>query len=99
MKNSNYPNIIFLLIDGLRADHCFGENKKANTPTIDSLIKSGVYFKNSISSTDITGYSMRSIFLGRFPFNCRKSRENIFRKIKLSYNTKKIRISSLCTYG
>jgi len=77
MKNITYPNIIFLLIDGLRADHCFGKNKKAKTPTIDSLIESGTYFKNSISCTDITGYSMRSVFLSRFPFNCGKNKERV----------------------
>jgi arylsulfatase A-like enzyme len=77
MKNNNYPNIIFLLIDGLRADHCFGKNKKANTPTIDSLTKSGIYFKNSISCTDITGYSMRSIFLSKFPFDCGKNKDRV----------------------
>lgn len=95
MKNSNYPNIIFLLIDGLRADHCFGENKKANTPTIDSLIKSGVYFKNSISSTDITGYSMRSIFLGRFPFNCGKNKE----KVEKTYSEKSSYLTTLKKSG
>ena len=38
MKDTIYPNIIFLLVDGLRADHCYGKNKKAKTPIIDSLI-------------------------------------------------------------
>ena len=36
MKN---PNIIFFLIDGLRADQIYGENKTSVTPNIDSLRK------------------------------------------------------------
>ena len=33
------PNIIFLLVDGLRADQCFGKDKTSVTPNIDSLIQ------------------------------------------------------------
>ena len=95
MKDTIYPNIIFLLIDGLRADHCFGENKKAKTPTIDSLIKSGIYFKNSISSTDITGYSVRSIFSSRFPFGCGKNKE----KVEKTYSEKTSYLTTLKKSG
>jgi len=43
------PNIIFFLIDGLRADQCFGNDKTSFTPNIDSLRKKGTYFTNAFS--------------------------------------------------
>jgi arylsulfatase A-like enzyme len=62
------PNIIFILIDSMRADKCFN-NKNIQTPSIDLLIKKGVYFENAFSSSDytITGYG--SIFTGMYPIN------------------------------
>ncbi len=95
MEDTNYPDIIFLLVDGLRADHCFGKNKKAKTPTIDSLMKSGIYFKNSISCTDITGYSIRSIFSGRFPFGCGKNKK----KVEKTYSEKTSYLTTLKKSG
>ena len=68
MTDNDYPNVLFILIDGLRADYLYGGNKTVETPNIDSLTGSGVYFENAISSTDITGYSLKSIFSGCFPF-------------------------------
>ena len=38
------PNILFFLIDGLRADQCYGSDKKSHTPFLDSLVDNGVYF-------------------------------------------------------
>ena len=63
------PNIFFILADSMRGDRCFGKNKTSNTPNIDSLISKGVYFEQTISSSDytITGYG--SIFTGLFPIN------------------------------
>jgi arylsulfatase A-like enzyme len=95
MKDTIYPNIIFLLVDGLRADHCYGKNKKAKTPIIDSLIKSGIYFKNSISCTDITGYSMKSIFSSHFPFDCGKNKE----KVEKTYSEKTSYLTTLKKSG
>ena len=70
MTKGPHPNILFLLVDGLRADYFHGENKIAETPAIDSLIDSGVYFENAISCSDITAYSLKSIFSGCFPIGC-----------------------------
>ena len=55
------PNIIFFLIDGLRADQVYGQTKTSVTPNIDSLIKKGQYFTNTFSSVDGT------IFHSNFP--------------------------------
>ena len=57
-----HPNIIFLLVDGFRADQCFGKDKTSVTPNIDSLIQKGMYFTNAYSSVDGTILSLRTIF-------------------------------------
>jgi len=62
------PNILFILVDSLRADKVFGKNKTSQTPNIESLIKNGVYFEQAICSTPATGVSLSSIFTGLYPF-------------------------------
>ena len=47
------PNILFLLIDSLRADKCFGDKKTSITPNLDSLIKNGTYFSQTICSAPV----------------------------------------------
>ena len=61
------PNVFFITIDSLRHDHCFGKNRTTKTPNIDSLINSGAYFTQAISSADQTGTSLASIYTGLFP--------------------------------
>ena len=63
------PNIFFVTVDSLRADRCFGENRSAKTPNLDSLIKKGIYFSQAISAADQTGASLSSVFSGIFPIN------------------------------
>ena len=63
---SELPNVLFLLIDALRADQCYDNETK--TPTIGSLIENGVYFKQAISSNDGTFLSLNSLFSGGFSF-------------------------------
>ena len=62
------PNILFIVIDSLRADYCNGEKKTSRTPNIDFLIKNGVYFKQAISSIDGTFGSLGCIFTAKYPF-------------------------------
>ena len=61
-----YPNIIFLIIDGLRADQFYGNNRTCKTPNIDSLIKNGIYYEQAVSSTDGTIVSLNTIFNSSF---------------------------------
>ena len=61
------PNILFFLIDGLRADQCFGKDKTSYTPNIDSLIQKGTYFSNAFTSVDGTGLSLRAISHSLYP--------------------------------
>ena len=60
------PNIIFFLVDGLRADQCFGKDKTSSTPNIDSLRKKGTYFTNAFTSVDGTIVSLNTIFNSHF---------------------------------
>jgi arylsulfatase A-like enzyme len=61
------PNILFLTIDSLRADKCYGKNKSSKTPNLGSLINQGIYFNQAISTSDQTGTSIASIYTGLFP--------------------------------
>ena len=61
------PNIIFFLVDGLKADQCFGKEKTSLTPNIDSLRKKGTYFTNAITSVDGTILSLGTIFHSLYP--------------------------------
>ena len=63
-------NILFLVIDGLRSDKCFGPNKTSLTPNLDSIIEKGIIFPNSICPGFSTIPSMSSIFTSMFPHEC-----------------------------
>ena len=62
------PNVLFLIIDSLRADRFSGKERSCKTPHIDSLLKNGVYFNNTISSSDVTGICLGNIFSGMYSF-------------------------------
>ena len=60
------PNIIFFLIDGLRSEQFYGNNRTCKTPNIDSLVSKGMYFEQAISSADGTSTSLNTIFSSKF---------------------------------
>lgn len=62
------PNIIFIMIDALRADRV-GYNGHVNdtTPALDSFSKKGVRFKNAYSHSSHTKISIASLFTGLVP--------------------------------
>jgi len=62
------PNILFIVIDSLRADKFYGVSKTSVTPNFDSLLENGAYFTQAISSVASTSPSMGSMFTGLFPF-------------------------------
>ena len=76
------PNIIFFLVDGLRADQCFGKDKTSFTPNIDSLIQKGMYFTNAFTSVDGTIISLNTIFSSNFQVG----NATRFQKISLNEN-------------
>ena len=62
------PNVLFILVDGLRADQCYGVDKKSHTPFLDSLINDGVYFNNAFSPADGTTISLNCLLNSKFQF-------------------------------
>jgi len=64
----NRPNILFILIDTVRADHmgCYGYPKDT-TPYIDTLAADGVLFDTAIAHAPYTTPSVASVFSGRYP--------------------------------
>jgi len=73
------PNILFLVVDGLRADRCYGEKKSSITPNIDKLIENGTYFNQTISSGQSTIPSVSSIFTSLHPFESLVPDGNLFK--------------------
>ena len=62
------PNILFIVIDSLRADKCYGNKKTSVTPNIDSFIENGSYFNQAISCGDGTILAWSGLFTGLHPF-------------------------------
>ena len=60
------PNILFFIIDGLRVDQVYGNNRTCKTPNFDSLIQKGMYFEQASSSADGTIISVNTIFSSNF---------------------------------
>ena len=92
------PNILFFLIDGLRADRCYGNKKTSITPHIDSLIQNGVYFNQTICSAPVTPTALSSLFTGLYPseaiilnneiFTINQARKNYVQHLKeIGYTT------------
>jgi arylsulfatase A-like enzyme len=60
-------NVLMIVIDSLRSDKLFGEEKTAKTPILDDLIKDGLFFPNNISSADGTVLSWAGMFTSLNP--------------------------------
>jgi arylsulfatase A-like enzyme len=67
-ENKNKPNILFLVIDSLRADKCYENQRYCITPNLDKMIRGGTYFSQAISPSDATTLSIRSMFTGLLSF-------------------------------
>ena len=65
---SDKPNVLFLMVDTLRADHVGAYGKlEIRTPNMDSLQKDGIAFLQAISPASWTRPSGVSMFTGRIP--------------------------------
>jgi len=94
------PNILFLVIDGLRADRCYGKNKSSITPNIDKLIHDGTYFSQTISSGQSTIPSVSSIFTSLHPFESLVPDGNLFKiSPKISTYVDKLRDEGYKTFA
>jgi arylsulfatase A-like enzyme len=68
MTNKKFPNILFLLIDCVRADLCFGEKRSVRTPTTDALVQKGTSFTQAIATNSTTSPCVATILTGMYPF-------------------------------
>jgi arylsulfatase A-like enzyme len=68
LRERSDVNVVFFLIDTLRADHlsCYGSERET-TPTIDFLAKTGVRFAHVQSQSSWTKVSMASLWTGSYP--------------------------------
>lgn len=64
----NKPNIIWIVADGLRADHlsCNGYYRQI-TPNIDKIAKEGILFENAFTTSNWTVPTHASMFTGMYP--------------------------------
>jgi len=72
------PNVLFIILDGLRSDRFYGSDKSSITPNIDSIIKKGVYFTQTICHGSCTVPSIASIMTSLHPFEALIQDDNIF---------------------
>ncbi len=68
LKERDDVNVVFILIDTLRADHlsCYGSERET-TPVIDFLAKTGVRFAHVQAQSSWTKVSMASLWTGSYP--------------------------------
>ncbi len=69
VSSQSRPDILFVIIDTLRADHlsCYNYNRPTS-PNIDNFAKTAVLFENTISACSSTFPSISSIMTGVYPF-------------------------------
>ena len=95
---NNSPNIFLLIIDGFRADRCFGEKKTSITPNLDKILKEGTLFAENVTAAPVTIPSMSSTITSLYPFrsvnednalfNLNPNVENYIKKLhEIGYNT------------
>lgn len=60
-------NLLFIVVDCLRADMCSGNHRSVKTPTIDRLAGSGTVFTQAISSATTTSPCFGSLMTGLYP--------------------------------
>ncbi len=67
-NKSNHPDIFFVVIDALRADHLgiYGYQRDTS-PFIDSIAKQSLIFEKAFSTSSYTCESVSSILMGRYP--------------------------------
>lgn len=67
MSHTNYPNVLLIVLDAVRADHlsCYGYSRKT-TPYIDRFAQNSVMFKEAIAPSCWTLPCLASLFTGLF---------------------------------
>lgn len=94
------PNILFIVLDGLRSDKFHGSNKTSITPYLDNLIKNGTYFEQCVSSAPCTVPSVASTITSLYPFECVVQDDNVFTiNQKLENHISNLKNSGYTTYA
>ena len=77
VRSTEKPNLIFLLIDALRADHvtAYGYDRPT-TPHLSEMANRGVLYERALAQSSWTKYSMAAIMTGRHPSSCRTWEKN-----------------------
>lgn len=96
------PNVLFLLLDGIRADKFYGDNKSSLTPNLDLLLKKGTYFSQAVASAPSTVPAVSSIMTSLYPHKALIKDNNLYR-INLSKKNfptlfKKNGYNTYCTF-
>jgi len=67
-ENTNYSNVIIILLDAVRYDHlgCYGYGRETSS-NIDRLAANGVIFENAFAQSSHTGESVPSLFTSTYP--------------------------------
>ena len=99
MNKKEKPNILFLVIDALREDRIFSNNRTTKTPTMDKLRNNGVYFSQAISTSDVTGTGMGCFFSGVYPFESGITESKIDSKLFTLINILKKNGYNMCGSG
>ncbi len=64
---SDRPNILLVVIDCLRADRAFDDDRTAKTPTLQALAGRGTLFTHLITANSMTIPCMTTMFTGMYP--------------------------------
>jgi arylsulfatase A-like enzyme len=67
-SSQDRPNVLFIIVDTLRADHlgCYGD-KNIKTPNIDGIARQGTMFRNAFTQVPLTFPSHTTIFTSTYP--------------------------------
>jgi arylsulfatase A-like enzyme len=61
-------NLLFIIVDCLRADRCWGDHRSCVTPGIDALVSTSTAFTQALSITSYTVSSFASMLTGAYPY-------------------------------
>jgi arylsulfatase A-like enzyme len=61
-------NVLLIMVDSLRADHCWGDQRRCRTPALDQLCRNAVVCTRAFSTASITTTCTTSILTGAYPF-------------------------------
>src|SRR5690606_26748530 len=61
-------SVLLIMVESLRADHCWGDQRLCRTPTLDSLCSEAAVCTQAFSTASIITTCTTSILTGTYPF-------------------------------